>query len=197
MTLLNHFVSQNNPIFYIASFLADFIVLIFPIILIYLTLWGWNKNDWRLQKDALLIFWSSIIAIVINLIIQSFIMKDRPETLPGLDLILKHLPTMSFPSDHAAVSMAFSGCFLLLCNKLGKSYHIIWTILLIGSIVMGICRTAVAVHRPTDILAWWIIGLCSAYMVYILKNNSIINELIDFIVGVENKILNYLFIRYK
>lgn len=197
MTYLNHLISQNATFFHICSVLSDAIIFTFPLILILLTIIWWKQRKTILQEAALIIFLSSAIAALINIIIQWFINKDRPESLPGLQLILDHLPTMSFPSDHATVAMAFSVSFLLLLSRYSRNYKIIWIILCIGSIIMGICRTAVAVHRPTDILAWWIIGAVSAYTVYSMRNNTLIGTILWYIISIEQKFLDYFFLRFK
>jgi len=197
MTYLNHLISQNTTFFQICSVLSDLIVFAFPLILIFLTITWWKQKKTILQEIALIIFSSSVIAALINIIIQLFITKDRPESLPWLELILKHLPTMSFPSDHAAVAMAFSVSFLLLLSKQSRNYKIIWSIILIGSIIMGVCRTAVAVHRPTDILVWWTIGALSAYFIYTIKESMYVKKMITVIVWLENKILDVLFNRFR
>lgn len=197
MTFLNHFISQNNIIFSASSILSDAIVFSFPIILVFLTIYGWKQKKQVLQEIAFIIFMSSGTAAVINLLIQSFVSKDRPESLPWLQLVLNHLPTMSFPSDHAAVAMAFSVSFLLLLSRYSRNYKIIWILLCIGSIIMGICRTAVAVHWPTDIIVWWTIGIASAYLINYVKEKVYVKKIITIIVWFENKIMDMIFIRLK
>lgn len=197
MTFLNHFISQNNIIFSASSILSDAIVFSFPIILVFLTIYGWKQKKQALQEIAFIIFLSSGTAAVINLLIQSFVSKDRPESLPWLQLVLNHLPTMSFPSDHAAVAMAFSVSFLLLLSRYSRNYKIIWILLCIGSIIMGICRTAVAVHWPTDIIVWWTIGIASAYVIYFIRKNRIVTWIMDLIIKIENNILDYCFNFFK
>ena len=92
--------------------------------------------------------------------IQHFVTKARPESLPGLELILKHLPTISFPSDHATVSMAIAIGTVLVAKQMGWKRILLLGILLIDvSIIMSVSRVAVAIHRPTDIIAGWGIGM--------------------------------------
>lgn len=197
MTYLNHLVSQNTTFFQICSVLSDAIVFSFPIILVFLTIYGWKQKKQAIQEIAFIIFLSSGTAAVINLLIQSFVSKDRPESLPWLQLVLNHLPTMSFPSDHAAVAMAFSVSLLLLLSRYSRNCKIIWILLCAGSIIMGICRTAVAVHWPTDIIVWWTIGIASAYAIYFIRKNRIVTWIIDLLIKIENSILDYCFNFFK
>ena len=169
LTWLNHWVSSNPSLFHVTSISADIFVFSYPVILIFMYFYGYikHKKDYQLAGISILISW--IVSISINLIIQLFIRKARPETLPWLELILSHVPTISFPSDHAAISMAIAvGFFLQIEANRGEQrrtnsalllFRLLAFSLFIFSIIMWISRIAVAIHRPTDILAWWIIWI--------------------------------------
>ncbi len=168
---LNTWVSTSNQLFNVVSFLADAVVFLFPIFLIVIYIYGITKKQKNMKIHALRIFSSAFFAAVINIIFQLFFHKDRPETvLEGTQrLILKHLPTMSFPSDHAAVSMAFASAILLWIglyeiNKQKKNIIYTGVFFLIAGIIMSICRVVVGIHRPTDILAGWVVWLIAAYI---------------------------------
>ena len=62
------------------------------------------------KYTALIILFVAVLAVAINLGIQHFIDKARPETalMSAGHLVMQHLPTRSFPSDHAAVSMVIA-----------------------------------------------------------------------------------------
>jgi membrane-associated phospholipid phosphatase len=68
------------------------------------------------------------------------------------------LPTSSFPSDHAVVSMSFAMATLLWWLYSKKKFFT-WSgvIFLVVSFIMTACRILTLVHWPSDILAW--IGL--------------------------------------
>jgi undecaprenyl-diphosphatase len=192
MSLLNHYVSSDPYLFKITSLLSDFIVFLFPLLLIWLYRTGRKNNNKERQYYSLGIFLATCISAWINIIIQYFVVKDRPETLPGLKLILSHLPTMSFPSDHASVSMWFAVAFLLFFGRTQRIYAILWFCLILGSIIMGISRTAVAVHRPSDILVWWIIWIIWGYLWYALCKISYTKKVLDGAIQIGNNILDYL-----
>ncbi len=150
---INWWASSSDLLFNIVSFFSDAIVFTFPIILLLLY---FLKN----KTFALRIFFSTVVAALINIILQLFLDKPRPETAIEWTwwLLLPHLPTMSFPSDHAAVAMAFWVAFYFfwktyITKKEMGIYKILWTILILWAITMSICRVAVWVHRPTDIIA--------------------------------------------
>jgi membrane-associated phospholipid phosphatase len=96
---------------------------------------------------------------LINIGIQCFFYKERPiNTLTQVDawetLLHEILPTSSFPSDHAVVSMAFAMATLLwwLYNK-RKFFTWNWIFFIIVSLIMTACRILTLVHWPSDILA--------------------------------------------
>ena len=69
-------------------------------------------------------------------------------------LLHEILPTSSFPSDHAVVSMAFA-VGTLLWGIYGKKKFFTWSgvIFLVISLVMCVCRILTLVHWPSDIVA--------------------------------------------
>lgn len=125
---------------------------------------------------------------IFNIIIQYFVFKERPiySQWENLATILKELPTASFPSDHAAVSMMIGLSALyywgISNNKLMKN---VWYFWIVTSIIMWICRIMTWVHRPTDILAGWL----GAYTIYcIIRNSKLVNWISDILL----KIWNYI-----
>lgn len=148
-------------------------MFLYPILLVVLYIIGIKKKSRPLKIYALYVFFSACVSALLNIVIQAFVTKARPESvLTGADnLLLKHLPTMSFPSDHAAVSMAIA--IALICATIyvivkysqkseqpfknflhnRKIFVTIGVLFLLASIVMSIARVAVGVHWPTDILA--------------------------------------------
>lgn len=197
---MNAWVSQAPIRFNTASFVADFIVFLLPVFLVVLyVFWIYNKKN-NYKMYALRIFSSATIAAVINILFQVFLNKSRPETaLEGAQrLILKHLPTMSFPSDHAAVSMAFAvwiliWIWMLKNQKQAKIITYIWIFFIIASIAMSVARVMVGIHWPTDILAWWIVGIIAAYCAYYVLPEKIL----QFLIKIEENILDTLGIYKK
>ena len=196
---MNNWASGSIDIFHVVSFFADAIVFLFPIfLLVAYIVWIIKKNQ-KIKIYSLRIFSAAAIAALINIIIQFFLHKPRPETVLEWTqrLILKHLPTMSFPSDHAAVSMAFAVAILVwvaMYKKLQwrKIFYIIGIFFLIAWVVMSVCRVAVGIHWPTDILAWWWVGIIAWFTAY-----SFSEKILDFIVGIEERIMQKLWVIKK
>lgn len=147
---------------------ADIFVFTYPIALVGLYLRGLQQKSDYYKHAAFTLACSAWVAAVINQVIQYFGDKSRPETAISLkqNLILSHLPTDPFPSDHAAVSAAIAMSTMLWWikhkdSKFLKASVFFW----FASGVMCFSRVAVAIHWPTDILAWLIVGVLSALLV--------------------------------
>lgn len=129
------------------------------------------------KKNLLFIFYSCVIAIAINLVIQNLVKIDRPETALqwAWKLILEHIPDASFPSDHAAVSIAF------LVSLFFTKYTKIWLLFLVPMILMNISRVILWVHWPFDTIAGIIIWIISAIISFkFLKWNKYIDKFNNF-----------------
>lgn len=116
LQVLNNFVSQSDSIFRIAAMLADYPIFLIPLFLVVTyIIRGMVKKHGQAKYGALLIVATAVLTVIINLSLQHFIDKVRPETalVAAGHLVMQHLPTASFPSDHAAVSMAVALAALL------------------------------------------------------------------------------------
>ena len=125
LATLNHIVSSNATIFHTTTILADIFVFAYPILLIALFLYVLKHKNISYQHHSLQILTSAITATVITIFIQQLVRKDRPESLPGLQLILSHVPSISFPSDHATISMAIAiGAMLIRYHNKQQYNHV-------------------------------------------------------------------------
>ncbi len=147
---------------------ADIFVFTYPIYLVGLYLRGLKKKNDYFKHAAFAIAFSAWLAAVINQVIQYFGDKSRPETAISLqqNLILEHLPTDPFPSDHAAVSAAIAMSTMLWWikhkdSKFLKASVFFW----FASGVMSFSRVAVAIHWPTDIIVGVLVGVLSAVII--------------------------------
>lgn len=114
------------------------------------------------KENLIIVFYWVVLALITSLIVQQFVIVDRPEQHleAGAKLLLDHLPDASFPSDHATVSIAFITWILLAWYK--KSFYI----LLIPMIFMNLSRIIAWVHWPFDIIAWSIIWILAPLIVF-------------------------------
>lgn len=180
-SLINNKIIEN-----IALCFADSPIFILPLFLfIWWLFYTYKIKDDEKKKELLFIFYSSIVAIIINLIIQKMFHFDRPETVLKWvwKLLLNHIPDASFPSDHAAVSISFLTALFL------ANYRKIAYVLIIPFILMNISRVILWVHWPFDIVVWAIIWVIWAFISFkwlkkcnlILKLNNLILKIMNYI----------------
>lgn len=168
----------------IVYIMADAPIFFIPLFLV----WFWIYYNYRFPGQAwewyksklLFIFYSTIIAITISIIIQQFVDINRPEEYlkNTWKLILEHIPDASFPSDHASVSIAFlTSLFLFWFKRIAF-------IVLPFFILMNLSRTIAWLHWPFDIIAWTFVWLFSAFIVFKLQKNNYLEKLNSYLIKV-------------
>lgn len=116
------------------------------------------------KKERQQTAWLAIVSIVIELIIVSLILKPltmraRPFLINEFDIFVPVPLGTSFPSGHAASSLAFA--FLLFRENASYKYSIMFL-----AILMAFSRMYVYVHYPSDVLVGIIIGVAIGEFVY-------------------------------
>lgn len=157
------FQSEYEMISSLAPIFADIFVILYPIFLVSIYIYAMISKKPLLKQGSLYIFFATLIGVLINIWVQLFFYKERPiVALNQIEveetLLHEILPTSSFPSDHAVVSMAFAMATLLwwLYNK-RKFFTWSWIFFIIVSLIMTLCRIFTLVHWPSDILAWLVL----------------------------------------
>lgn len=175
-SLMNYIIIEKLVLFF-----SDTPIFFLPIFLVYYWIYYTYNKKYLLNEKSiikkeklLLIFYSTIIWIIINLIIKNFIHFERPEK--ALEwvwkLILNHIPDASFPSDHATVSVAF------LISLFFAWYKKIWLFFISFVILMIISRVIIWVHWPFDIVVWTVIWIFSSYITFkYLAKINIVNKI--------------------
>ena len=186
----------------LAPTFADVFVVVYPIFLVSIYLYAIIKKKTLVKQGAIYIFLATFIAVLINIWIQTFFYKERPivvmnQVETGETLLHDILPTSSFPSDHAVVSMAVAISTLLWWIYNRKKFFTWFGVLFILiSLVMTGCRILTLVHRPSDIVAWLILWVLVPLILmirpirYFLVKN-VINPVIRFEQWFIEMLLNY------
>ena len=163
MDILNWWIDIQSKYGWIANLaptFADIFVFAYPIFLVLIYLYAMIKKKVQIKQWAIYICIATFIAVLLNIWIQTFFYKERPIVVLNqveMEETLLHdiLPTSSFPSDHAVVSMAFAVATLLWWIYNRKKFFTCFGVLFILiSLVMTSCRILTLVHWPTDIFAW-------------------------------------------
>jgi len=153
--------------------MADVFVFTYPVYLVALYLYGIGKKENYYKEASLMLFLWGFWSMFVNVVIQSFVNKARPDVVLDLfvngrdALLLQDLPTNTFPSDHAAMSAAIATVTLLWGIK-NKDKKFIWISLPLAlfAIIMWFGRMTVGIHRPTDILAGTIIWIIVSLFIF-------------------------------
>jgi len=120
-----------------------------------------------LKESAVWIFIAAMGSTIFNMLVQVFLVKDRPDVVLDLlyqkreDLILyDYLPEASFPSDHATMSMAIAVATLLYGLRYKKKGYVYFSIFLfVISGIMGYARISIGIHWPTDVIGGYAVGI--------------------------------------
>ena len=138
---------------FFASYLGYLLVFIFLILLL-------KEKNWRQR-----IYFTSLAALsvilsrgVITEVIRFFYYHPRPFAVLGIEPLINHATSGSFPSGHSAAFFALALAVFYLNRKWGWKF-------LIAVSVMGIARIFVGVHWPSDILGGAVIGLISVIII--------------------------------
>ncbi|MFZ2150556.1 MAG: phosphatase PAP2 family protein [Candidatus Absconditicoccaceae bacterium] len=198
---LYYWMFANETLVWLIPFLADVFVFVYPVYLVILFICGIIKKKFYYQSSALFAFFATLISVCINIFIQFFIDKARPSVflelsdLKAQTVLHKFLPSSSFPSDHAAVSMAFaSAVFFRGVKNKDKNFIILGIIFYVFSLTMSFARVTSGVHWPTDVIAGSIIGIVVALIlfnknIFIRRENKVNKNLINIfnrIFGIRN-----------
>lgn len=157
----NSLIGHSTIFDFILKIIAIYAVYLVPILLIFF--WFWHKKE-ETQKFLLnLLIMLGISWQVITPIIGSLVNRARPFDLAGAHELVFHVPSYSFPSDHALFFAALTTyLFLGKYNKAG-------TVAFIATILVSFARVIGGLHWPGDILFGWILGALLAYLFWLIR----------------------------
>lgn len=111
----------------------------------------------KTRKWALLALVALLLTFLVNnLGLKNWIGRTRPYVVdPSLNPLVPPLKDFSFPSGHAAISMAV--CWIWAKKK----PMLFWV-----SILIGFSRMVLGVHYPSDVVFGWLVGGLLAELVW-------------------------------
>ena len=153
---INQYAGENTLLDNIAIFLAEYSPYLFIAVEVYLYFLS------RKRHEALLAFYSMLLALSINQMIGLFYFHNRP-FMDGLGTTLfQHVPENSFPSDHTTFMLAIA-CSLFFSPHTRK----VGLLLIMVGIIGGSFRVFIGVHYPFDIMGGILVGTMSAIMIHL------------------------------
>ncbi|MCD6097213.1 phosphatase PAP2 family protein [bacterium] len=153
LILLNHIVSSNLLVKYLAFFLAN--ITIFIVFLLLFIIKTQSKKIFFLKRALIL----SLSVFIFSYLISLIFLEKRPlyiiEGLFYKKSFLSLIALPSFPSVHTALLFAWGMLFLTENKRIA--------ILIIGlSLLCGMSRVALGYHWPIDILG----GILISYIIF-------------------------------
>ncbi|MBI4160090.1 phosphatase PAP2 family protein [Candidatus Wolfebacteria bacterium] len=147
-------------------FLARF--LPYAIVLVGLIIFFRIKN-WRHRVYFLAVVLLAVILArgLLTEVIRVIYERPRPFIALGFNPLISHESGNSFPSGHASAFFALAGSIFLFLRRYPEygRREAIW--LFIAATLVGLGRVFVGVHWPSDVAAGAIIGVISAYAVFL------------------------------
>lgn len=139
----------------LATFIAQDLLLIVPVLSIIFWLWG-AQGEMPARRQVII---KVAIAIVTGLLLSWLISKVYPHDRPfvqGLGYaFLDHKPTFSFPSNHGTIIFTFALGFLF--------WHRLWSGLVLLAVGLAIAwsRIYLGVHWPLDMVGAFLVAIVS------------------------------------
>ncbi len=158
--------TPNSPkwLLDIAFFLAKDMILIVPILIVGLYLWGKNHNIASQRQLVAKVGIALLFAMACAKTISSLFPHARPFVEGFGYTFMHHSPDSSFPSDHGTAIFTFALAFLF--------WHRVWSGAVLFVIGLGIAwsRVYVGVHWPMDMLGGFLVGMLACLFSQLVWN---------------------------
>jgi len=128
-----------------------------PIIAVLLS-YQYGQVDIKILQKIL---WTYAVSGLVCQVLKHLIDRERPTTLPDVNIVGPAPTTQSFPSGHTTSAFAICSIMILMFPNL-------WLPMMILAILAGTSRIYLGVHWPTDVFIGSLIGIITSLIVYFL-----------------------------
>ena len=125
-------------------------------------------KDWKHRANILSFGILSVILSrgIVTPMIRFFFETQRPFVVLGIESLVSHAPTSSFPSGHMTFIIPIVLTLWYINRRAGA-----WSF--VGALLIGIGRIGAGIHWPTDILGGILVGIiCFAFVRVLLTRAS-------------------------
>jgi undecaprenyl-diphosphatase len=159
--LINQYAGINPFADAIAVLAAQYMPLIFIVVLIYL----WIKKGTSTKNIVLYSVYAAILGLVTNYIIGLFYFHPRPFMVHVGTTLFPYPAETSFPSDHTTFMLSIA--LMMIYFKETRKFGIILVIL---GLIGGFARVFSGVHFPFDIVGSVVVAVIVSLVIYYLKD---------------------------
>jgi len=163
-TMINATPASPHALIRFAIFLANDMIMIVPMLIIGLWLWGHNE---QIASQRTLVT-KTVIALGFAMTTTKTLSMLFPHARPFVEgfgyNFLPHSPDDSFPSDHGTAIFTFAIAFLC--------WHRLWSGALLSVTALGIAwsRVYLGVHWPLDMLGGLLVGMVGCLFAQLVWN---------------------------
>lgn len=133
--------------------------LVLMAVIVGMIIMGLLSGNEMIVKATLVVLLFSPLAEVLKLISR----RSRPETLYVENMKLK---TYSFPSGHSYVSALVFGFLATVIASETSFETLAITVSIVATGLVGISRVYLGAHFPSDVLAGWLLGGLTQYLIW-------------------------------
>ena len=147
-----------------ASFLANDLIIIVPLLIVGLWLWGQREN---IGQQRVLVS-KTAIALLFAMATAKSLSMLFPHARPFVDgfghTFIQHVPDSSFPSDHGTAIFTFALSFLF--------WHRLWSgaLLMVTAVGIAWSRVYLGVHWPLDMVGGLLVGMLGCLFAQLVWN---------------------------
>jgi undecaprenyl-diphosphatase len=156
-----------DSIFIVATSYVTLVVIGIAVLYYFFVYLPWREEGMARVvafRNAWNIAWAVFLTWMVVSLIKVLVAFPRPfQTIKNLHVLISLPSSYSFPSGHAAVTMALATAVYFYRKRLGE-------LLFVYAFVVGMARVYVGVHYPLDVGAGFLIGYLIPKLLHVYRH---------------------------